>query len=187
MRANLPDYRTKEEEKEWIERDPIVRFGHDVVEKKAVTPMKLKELEQAVELSLDTTPRLRVIHGRPAIDPVAAELRARYAAASVDDTRTLATIAALRQISGRLIDPHTAVALAAAQDMQAEARGAVVVLSTAHPAKFPDAVRAATGAEPALPPRLAGLYEGVERVAVLGHDLAQVRDFILDRLGAHGR
>ncbi len=119
--------------------------------------------------------------------PVAAALRGRYAAASVGDDRTLAAIAALYRSSGRLIDPHTAVALAAAQDVQATARGPVVVLSTAHPAKFPDAVRSATGAEPALPPRLAGLYEGVERVAVLGHDLAQVRAFIVDRLGPHGR
>mgnify|MGYP003693894611 CR=1 FL=1 len=57
MRANLPDYRTKEEEREWIERDPIVRFGHTVVDKKALTPMRLKELEQAVELALDEAVR----------------------------------------------------------------------------------------------------------------------------------
>src|SRR5581483_1339680 len=38
MRANLPDYRTKEEEREWIERDPIARFGQTVVERKVLTP-----------------------------------------------------------------------------------------------------------------------------------------------------
>ena len=57
MRANLPDYRTKEEEREWIERDPIVRFGHQAVERKALTSMRLKELEQAVELALDEAVR----------------------------------------------------------------------------------------------------------------------------------
>lgn len=112
---------------------------------------------------------------------ILAALRARYTALAVDDTRTLATIAAVHQISGRFIDPHTAVALTAAEDIQADAKGPVVVLSTAHPAKFPDAVREATGKEPPLPPRLKGLYEGVERVTVLGHDLALVRDFIAQR------
>jgi threonine synthase len=118
---------------------------------------------------------------------VLAALRARYRAVAVDDERTLAAIAAFHEKSGRLVDPHTAVALAAAEDIRAGAQGPVVVLSTAHPAKFPDAVRRATGTAPHLPPRLQGLYEGVERVTVLGHDLARIRSFILDRSGSHGR
>ncbi len=113
-------------------------------------------------------------------------LRGRYAARSVDDSRTLATIAALYRTGGRLIDPHTAVALAAAEDLRAEFAGPVVVLSTAHPAKFPEAVQRATGTAPPLPPQLKGLYEGVERVTALGHDLAQVRAFIAERSGRSG-
>ena len=126
--------------------------------------------------------------GRLALPPRVLEaLRARYRAVAVDDGRTLATIAAVYEKSGRQIDPHTAVALAVAQDIRPGAQGPVVVLSTAHPAKFPDAVRRATGTSPPLPPRLRGLYEGVERVTVLGHDLARIRSFILDRSGTHGR
>jgi 2-oxoisovalerate dehydrogenase E1 component len=53
MRANLPDYRTKEEEREWTERDPIARFGNALVEEKRATPMRLKELEESVEIELD--------------------------------------------------------------------------------------------------------------------------------------
>jgi 2-oxoisovalerate dehydrogenase E1 component len=53
MRANLPDYRTKEEEREWIERDPIARFARLAVETKLIRPMRAKELEQAVELELE--------------------------------------------------------------------------------------------------------------------------------------
>ena len=113
-------------------------------------------------------------------------LRARYGAYAVDDERTLAAIAAFHQVSGELVDPHTAVALAAAEEIRATSKGPVVVLSTAHPAKFPDAVRRATGAAPLLPARLKGLYEGVERVTVLGHDLGQVRAFISERSGPHG-
>lgn len=117
---------------------------------------------------------------------VRAALRTRYAAAAVDDARTLETIGALYRETGRLVDPHTAVALAAAQDMRGAAKGPVVVLSTAHPAKFPDAVRKATGAPPPLPARLEGLFEGVERVSVIGHDLAKVRAFIAERTGSSG-
>jgi threonine synthase len=113
-------------------------------------------------------------------------LRARYAACAVDDEATLAAMARLHKSTGRLIDPHTAVALSAAEVMRAGLTGPLVVLSTAHPAKFPEAVRRATGVEPPLPPRLKGLYEGVERVTVLGHDLALVRAFIAERSGTHG-
>src|SRR6266851_5698276 len=53
MRANLPDYRTKEEEREWMERDPIARLRNRLVDEKRATPMRLKELEESVELELD--------------------------------------------------------------------------------------------------------------------------------------
>lgn len=111
----------------------------------------------------------------------------RYGAYACDDSRTLATMAALHRSSGKLVDPHTAVALAAAEEVKHEAEGPVVVLSTAHPAKFPEAVGRATGIMPPLPPRLDGLYERVEHISVLDRDLASVRDFILTRSGSHGR
>ncbi len=53
MRANLPEYRTKEEEREWMERDPIARLRVNLVDHTRATPMRLKELEEAVELELD--------------------------------------------------------------------------------------------------------------------------------------
>ncbi len=78
---------------------------------------------------------------------------------SISDYETQAAIAALHTETGRLMDPHTAVGEAAAFRVWANGEGPVVVLSTAHPAKFPDAVRQATGQIPALPPRLSGLLE----------------------------
>src|SRR5881409_3209616 len=53
MRANLPEYRTKEEEREWMERDPIARFRNHLVDGKRATSIRLKELEESVELDLD--------------------------------------------------------------------------------------------------------------------------------------
>jgi len=110
--------------------------------------------------------------------PVLDGLRSRYEAQRCDDAETLAMIAETRTRTGRLVDPHTAVALVAAAKIAPEVRGPVVVLSTAHPAKFPESVARATGISPPLPPRLKGLYEGVERVTVLPHDGARVRAFI---------
>jgi 2-oxoisovalerate dehydrogenase E1 component len=53
MRANLPDYRSKEEEREWIERDPIASFKNALLETRRATAVRLKELEEAIEIELD--------------------------------------------------------------------------------------------------------------------------------------
>jgi len=63
---------------------------------------------------------------------------------------------------------------------------AIVALATAHPAKFPDAVERATGVRPALPDRLAGLFDRPERVEVLPNDLAAVQGFIRDTVAMRG-
>ena len=113
---------------------------------------------------------------------VLANLRSRYAASRCDDRETLQTIGHVYKSTGRLIDPHTAVAVRAAYQIRERQQGPVVALATAHPAKFPDAVEQATGVRPALPPGLAGLYEGVERFTVLDNDKALVRAHIEAKL-----
>ena len=60
----------------------------------------------------------------------------------------------------------------------------MVTLATAHPAKFPDAVEAATGVRPPLPPRMSGLYDRPERVTRVRNDLAALKSLILERLAA---
>ena len=62
----------------------------------------------------------------------------------------------------------------------------MIALATAHAAKFPDAVEAATGIRPALPSRLADLYEREERITVLPNDLAAVSGFIRQHVGLRG-
>jgi threonine synthase len=112
---------------------------------------------------------------------VLAALRARYVAAVASDDETIAAIAKIFTATGRVIDPHTAVGVVA-EKLRGELSQPVVVLSTAHPAKFPDAVARATGQNQPLPPRLLGLYEGLERVTELANDAGVVRGFIEDRL-----
>ena len=100
-----------------------------------------------------------------------------------DDAETLETIRKVYEDSGALIDPHTAVGVAAAMATKSSpAAGPLVALGCAHGAKFPDAVAKATGVRPALPPRLGDLYEREERMTVLENDLAMVKDFVRDRV-----
>lgn len=101
-----------------------------------------------------------------------------------DDPATLEVIGKTYRDTGRLIDPHTAVGLAAAQELRTEGEPAVV-LATAHPAKFPDAVKQATGVAPDLPDSMSDLHERAERCTVLDNDLAAVRRHIEEhaRLG----
>ncbi|MDW3219328.1 MAG: threonine synthase [Acidimicrobiales bacterium] len=104
-------------------------------------------------------------------------LRAEFAGARLDDDETLAVIAQVHRDHGLLIDPHTAVGIGAAERLRRDGE-TVVTLATAHPAKFPDAVEAATGVRPELPPRLAPILERDEAFAVLPNDLAVVQDFV---------
>jgi threonine synthase len=111
-------------------------------------------------------------------------LAEHWTAGRVDDEATSATIADVYARSGMLLDPHTAVGLAAARDARADAGVPMVVLSTAHPAKFPDAVEAATGVRPPLPPHLADLFERPERYEVVANDYDVVRGLIERTLDA---
>ena len=108
-------------------------------------------------------------------------LRSRYRAARANDSETIDAIARLYRDTGIVADPHTAVGPAAAEKLETQLSGPVVMLSTAHPAKFPEAVARATGQKPPLPPRLAHLYEREERMTVLPADAAAIRGFIQER------
>jgi threonine synthase len=109
-------------------------------------------------------------------------LRARYAAASCDDVATLDAIKRCHAETGRIVDPHTAVALHTAWRLNHKPGAPVVVLSTAHPAKFPDAVAKATGAPPPVPKRLEGLENRPERLEPLPNDKGLVRRHIESKI-----
>ncbi len=96
----------------------------------------------------------------------------------LDDAETLTTIRETYEGHGVLIDPHTAVGLAAARRARRDPTSPMAVLATAHPAKFPDAVEDATGVRPPLPAHLADLYERPERYVRLPASTAAVRDHI---------
>jgi threonine synthase len=111
-----------------------------------------------------------------------ADVRARatdgLAAVSVSVKETAEETARTYRENGRIICPHTAVALAAARRLPKQG-GPIVVLSTAHPGKFPDSVGAAIGKDVAIPEALARLDALPERFSTIDADLAEARRAIL--------
>jgi threonine synthase len=106
-------------------------------------------------------------------------IRADFEAGSADAEETDAAIRASWRETGDLVDPHTAVALAVADRDTTELHVPNIVLSTAHPAKFPDAVEAACGVRPALPVYLDGLMTKQEHITVMKNDQIDIERFVL--------
>jgi threonine synthase len=111
--------------------------------------------------------------------PALAQMRALFVADRADQDETAAAIRTTWRETGYLADPHTAVALAVAEKATHDPATPMVSLSTAHPAKFPAAVEAASGVVPALPEWLGDLHGRPENVTVLPPDLSLVEQFVL--------
>jgi threonine synthase len=111
-------------------------------------------------------------------------MRKLFSGYRLGDNATKDTIARIWRETGELIDPHTAIGVAAAREAELDPDVAVIAMATAHPAKFPQAVEEATGVRPELPPRLAQLMTKPERCTVLANDPKAVKDFLDARLAA---
>ena len=105
-------------------------------------------------------------------------IREQFDAGCADESEVSAAIRAAWRESGDLIDPHTAVAVAVSEHATATPNVPNIVLSTAHPAKFPDAVEAACGVRPALPAYLAGLMTKPESITPMANDRTELERFI---------
>jgi threonine synthase len=108
-------------------------------------------------------------------------LAAQFASGRCSEEETLDTIRRTFAQTGEVLCPHSAVGVKVAE----EHLGTVpmITLATAHPAKFPDAVEAAIGQRPALPPRMADLFDRPERVTRAPDDLAALEALIRERTG----
>jgi threonine synthase len=112
-----------------------------------------------------------------------AAIKADFSAATTSEDQTREEIALTQRETGYLLDPHTAVGTSV---VRRSTSGSVpmVTLATAHPAKFPAAVKAATGIEPALPLWLADLYDRPEHFDVLANDQTVVEAYVKGRTRA---
>ncbi len=107
------------------------------------------------------------------------EIRAGFSADRADEEEVAATIRTTLRETGQFVDPHTAVGLAVAEKESRDPAMPMIVLSTAHPAKFPDAVEAACGVRPALPEWLSDLAARPENVTALPPDQGRIESFVL--------
>jgi threonine synthase len=107
------------------------------------------------------------------------QIRALFTADRADEEEVAATMRAVKRETGNFIDPHTAVGVAVAEKEGRDSGVPMVVLSTAHAAKFPEAVKAACGVRPSLPEWLSDLDAREERVTVLPADQSAVERFVL--------
>jgi threonine synthase len=103
-------------------------------------------------------------------------LKADFAASAASEKDVADCIRDTDKRYGYLLDPHTACGVVAAERLRAGAE--VVVLATAHPAKFPDALEKFTRERPPLPDRLAHLLTEKERFETLPNDLQAVERFV---------
>jgi threonine synthase len=108
-----------------------------------------------------------------------AEIRALFSADRASEQETAATIRTTLRETGHLVDPHTAVGLAVAEKEVRDPAMPMIVLGTAHPAKFPDAIETACGIRPALPDWLSDLPARAERVTAMAPDQGSIEKFIL--------
>ena len=102
-----------------------------------------------------------------------------------DDASTTAIMRQTFETTGETLDPHSAIGFGAAHLAKVPAGIPIVSLATAHPAKFPDAVVAATGLHPALPPHLADLFDRPERMDAISADPSHIKDYVRNFAEGH--
>ena len=113
---------------------------------------------------------------------VMAKVKAQFGSGRLDDQQTLDVISQTYKRSKYILDPHTAIGVGVAEAYRKQNPNSLVVaLATAHPAKFPAAVKKAIGIEPPLPPSLADLYQRKQKFDVLPADLDKIRAFVRER------
>ena len=110
--------------------------------------------------------------------------RELFEGARFSDAETQAMIKTVHTECGELLDPHSAIGVAAGRMKREDTLVPMIELATAHPAKFPDAVEQAAGIRPELPARLADLLERPERFETLANDPGAVQGFITQTLAA---
>jgi threonine synthase len=106
-------------------------------------------------------------------------IRAVFSADRADEEETASAIRTMLRETGHFIDPHTAVGIAVSEKETRDPAIPMIVLSTAHPAKFPEAIERACGLRPPLPDWLADLDARPEHFTTLPVDQTAVESHIL--------
>ncbi|WP_370230437.1 threonine synthase [Cognatishimia sp.] len=109
-------------------------------------------------------------------------LRENFASGRASEDETSDTIKSEYAATGEVLCPHSAIGVKVGNEHLSDTP--MITLATAHPAKFPDAVEAAMGARPDLPPHMADMMDKEERVCRVPNQLALLETLIKDRIAA---
>ena len=168
-------------------RSPVIATQSPAMDIAAASNFERLYFEGVRHEGVDTARAMRAFADLGVIDvPPSARsmIKGLFRGAGVDEAETARTMLAIKNSTGELIDPHTAVGVAAAKRIgPASPDTPLVVLSTAHPAKFPETVKAATGTEPPLPPQVLALRKKRERIRRLPNDLEAVKSVVREVMG----
>ncbi len=168
-------------------RSPVLATQSPAMDIQAASNFERLYFEGVRHEGVDTARAMRAFADLGVIDvpPSAMQMiRGLFRGAAIDEAETARTMVSTHHSSGELIDPHTAVGVAAARRIgRADPETPLVVLATAHPAKFPETVRAATGTEPPTPHQVLALRSKGERIQHLPADLEAVKSVVRDVMG----
>ncbi len=168
-------------------RSPVVPTQSPAMDIQAASNFERLYFEGVRHEGLDTARAMRAFSDTGVIDvPPSAMgmIKGLFRGARIDEAETARTMLATHHTTGELIDPHTAVGLAAARRIGPASPGTpLVVLATAHPAKFPETVKAATGVEAAVPPQVLALRQKRERIQRLPADVEAVKSIVREVMG----
>lgn len=165
-------------------RGPVLHTQSPAMDIQIASNFERLYFEMVDRNGVETSRAMRAFGETGAIDlpPKAlAAIRELFAGAGVSEAETTRAMVSVHNQTGELIDPHTAVGVAAAGRLGPKRRTTpIIALATAHPAKFPEAVRAAAGLEPTLPRSAQGLAARPERIDHLPADVEAVKAYIRD-------
>lgn len=168
-------------------RAPVVATQSPAMDIQAASNFERLYFEGVRHEGLDTARAMRAFAEAGVIDvpPSAmALIKSLFRGAAIDEAETSRTMVSTHHLTGELIDPHTAVGVAAARRIgPASPETPLVVLATAHPAKFPETVLAATGVEPIAPPQVKSLMRKAERFERLPNDVEAVKSVVREVMG----
>jgi len=116
-------------------------------------------------------------------DDALANVRENFTSYRLDDGDMVKVITGVFESTGYLLDPHTAIGVDAARKSRTSTSTPMVCLATAHPAKFPEAIRqSGQTQDPALPHHMADLFDREEKYTVLNNDIQAVQAFVKENV-----
>ncbi len=140
---------------------------------------------QTISNAMDVGDPSNLSRIRYLFDDDIAKIRSEISSWSFDDIQTRAMIRQIFKRYGYIIDPHTAVGILGLEKYQGmhHSRRKGVVISTAHPAKFPESVEPIIGEKIPIPPQLAQYLKREKQAIPMSTNYEQFRQYLIDTLG----